>query len=437
MIKHFPDYPTALDFLYQQLPMYQKIGGKALKPGLDNIRRFLAALDNPQDQFRSVHLAGTNGKGSTSHMIAAILQASGLKTGLYTSPHYKDFRERVKIDGHLVPESYVLDFVNRHYAVIQEIQPSYFELTVALAFAYFADQAVDIAVIETGLGGRLDSTNVIKPLLSVITNIGYDHQDVLGDTLPEIAGEKAGIIKPGTPVVIGHTHAETQPVFEAFAQKMQAAPLVYADQLYEVRIRHIENHQSILKITRAGEPYAEHFVLDALGTYQQQNLQTALASAELLKELLPITNQSITEGLANMRSLTYFIGRWQILGKQPLVIADSGHNQEGFAEAMQYLRQQSCDRLHLILGFAQGKDHSALLDLLPRQAQFYWTKPNVPRALPLSNLQLLVDRAGLGGYFYPSVAAAVQKAQQEARVDDLIFIGGSSFMVADALHLTY
>ena len=437
MTSAFSDYPAALDFLYRQLPMYQKIGGKALKPGLDNIRRLLAALDNPQDQFRSIHIAGTNGKGSTSHMMAAIFQAADLKTGLYTSPHYKDFRERVKIDGHLVPKDYVLDFVNRNYTAIQEIQPSYFELTVALAFAYFADQAVDIAVIETGLGGRLDSTNVVRPLLSVITNIGYDHQDVLGDTLPEIAGEKAGIIKPHTPVVVGHTHPETQPVFEAFAQKMQAEPLVYADQLYEAKIQRIENHKSVLNISRVGEPYADYFVLDAMGAYQQQNLQTALASAELLKDKLPISDQNITKGLANLKTLTYFIGRWQILHQQPLVIADSGHNQEGFAEAMQFLHQQSCDQLHLVLGFAQGKDHAALLDLLPPHAQFYWTKPRVPRALPLEILQQQVERAHLEGEFFPSVAAAVQKAQQVAQANDLIFIGGSSFMVADALHLTY
>lgn len=437
MTKHFPDYPAALDFLYRQLPMYQKIGGKALKPGLDNIRRFLAALDNPQDQFRSIHIAGTNGKGSTSHMIAAILQASGLKTGLYTSPHYKDFRERVKIDGHLVPESYVLDFVNRNYTTIQEIQPSYFELTVALAFAYFADQAVDVAVIETGLGGRLDSTNVIRPLLSVITNIGYDHQDVLGDTLAQIAGEKAGIIKPDTPLVVGHTHPETQPVFEAYAKRVQAGPLFYADQEFEARMLGIKAYKSILEITRNGRSYAPSLTLDALGTYQLQNLKTALASAEVLKEKFPITDASIAAGLSNMKQLTYFIGRWQILQEQPLIIADSGHNKEGFAEALAYLKQQAYEQLHFVLGFAQGKDHSALLQLLPKAGHYYWSRPDVPRALPLNELQSLVEKARLPGAFFPSVAAAVQAAKTKAKAADLIFIGGSSFMVADALHLTY
>lgn len=437
MTQQFMDYPAALDFLYQQLPMYQKIGGKAFKPGLDNIQRFLATLGNPQNKFRSIHIAGTNGKGSTSHMLAAITQASGLRTGLYTSPHYKDFRERIKIDGQLLPEDDVLNFVNAHYSIIQAIQPSYFELTVALAFAYFSDQQVDIAVIETGLGGRLDSTNVIRPLLSVITNIGYDHQDVLGETLAEIAAEKAGIIKPHTPVVIGHTHPETQPIFTAFAQNVEAGPLVYADQRYQAEIVGTKNHQSILNIIRAGQSYERDFLLDALGTYQVQNIQTALASAEVLKDSLGISDRSIAEGLANMKRLTYFIGRWQILCEKPLIIADSGHNKEGFAEAMQYLQGQSYQQLHLVLGFAQGKDHAALLDLLPRDAEFYWTRPSVPRALSLDDLRAYVEKAQLPGYFFPSVEAAVRAARQKAQPADLVFIGGSSFVVADALHLTY
>lgn len=437
MTTRFTDYQDALSFLYQQLPMYQRVGGKALKPGLANIQRLLEALGNPQHQFRSIHIAGTNGKGSTSHMLAAILQASGLRTGLYTSPHYKDFRERVKLDGQLIPEASVLNFLNTHFSTIQEVQPSYFELTVALAFDYFAKEAVDIAVIETGLGGRLDSTNVLQPLLSVITNIGLDHQDVLGETLAEIAGEKAGIIKANTPVVIGHSHPETKAVFEAYAKKVQSGPLLFADQQFEVEWLGVDQHQSILSIRREGVLYDSHFVLDALGTYQVQNLQTALASAEVLKKALPITRSSIAKGLANIKSLTYFIGRWQLLQHQPLIIADSGHNPEGFAEAMKYLQEQSYDQLHLVLGFAQGKDHAALLNVLPSGAHYYWTRPEVPRALSLDDLRSLVEKLELSGDFFPSVASAVNQARARAQAGDLIFIGGSSFVVADALHLTY
>lgn len=429
----FPDYPAALDFLYQQLPMYQRVGARALKPGLDNIQRFLAALGNPQDSVRSIHIAGTNGKGSTSHMLAAILQASGQKTGLYTSPHYQDFRERVKIDGHLITEAQVLSFVNDHYALIQEIQPSYFELTVALAFTHFAVQAVDVAVIETGLGGRLDSTNVIQPVLSVITNIGYDHQDVLGDTLTAIATEKAGIIKANTPVVIGHTHPETQPVFEAAAHRVGAGRPVYADQIYQARIASIAGTQMRLQITKDGQAFAEDWILDALGTYQLQNVQTVLAAAQVLG----LSQAVIAEGLAHLRSLTYFIGRWQVLATCPLIIADSGHNEAGFAEAMQFLRQQSYEQLYMVLGFAQGKAHAGLLASLPRRAHYYWTKPDVPRGLPLEELRHQVEEARLSGDFYPSVALAVQAARRQAQEKDLIFIGGSSFMVADALHLQW
>ncbi|HKK76028.1 MAG TPA: folylpolyglutamate synthase/dihydrofolate synthase family protein [Saprospiraceae bacterium] len=437
MAPAFSDYSAALDFLYRQLPMYQRIGGKAFKPGLDNIRKLLSALGHPQHSFPSIHIAGTNGKGSTSHMLAAILQASGLKTGLYTSPHYKDFRERVKVNGQLIPQDQVLRFVNANYEAILEIQPSYFELTVALAFTCFREQQVDVAVVETGLGGRLDSTNVVNPLLSVITNIGYDHQDVLGDTLAQIAGEKAGIIKPDTPLVVGHTHPETQPVFEAYAKRVQAGPVLYADQEFEARMLGIKEFKSVLEITRNGQPYAQALTLDALGTYQIQNLTTALASAEVLKEQVPITDASIAAGLSNMKQLTYFIGRWQVLQEQPLIIADSGHNKEGFAEALAYLKQQSYEQLHFVLGFAQGKDHTALLQLLPKAAHYYWSRPDVPRALPLNELQSLVEKARLSGAFFPSVAAAVRAAKTKAKAADLIFIGGSSFMVADALHLTY
>lgn len=432
MNKPYSAYSAALEFIYQQLPMYQRVGGKAFKPGLTNIQEFLAAIGNPEKELTCVHVAGTNGKGSTSHFITAILQAAGHRVGLYTSPHYKDFRERIKINGELVPESFILDFINKYHSAILEIQPSYFNLTVAMAFAFFAEAGTDIAVIETGLGGRLDSTNVIRPILSVITNIGYDHQDVLGDTLPEIAAEKAGIIKPDCPVVIGHTHPETSSVFEAFAKKNNAK-IYFADQIYQVSITGTVEDKSLVEVRRNGALYAKDWILDALGVYQEQNLQTTLMSAELLADAYGITPETIAMGLANLKKSTYFIGRWQILQQQPKVIADSGHNKEGFAEAMKQLKLQKGTAHHLVIGFSTGKDHKDLLALLPREANFYWTKPSVPRGLPLADLQKLVQGLGFSGDYFGSVAQAITQALAAASEDDVIFIGGSSFMVADSL----
>ncbi|MEM6380790.1 MAG: folylpolyglutamate synthase/dihydrofolate synthase family protein [Bacteroidota bacterium] len=434
MAEKFSTYQDALSFLYAQLPMYQRQGGKAFKPGLDNIKRLLAAIGHPEQKYPCVHIAGTNGKGSTSHMIAAVLQASGLKVGMYTSPHYVDFRERMKINGALIPEQTVLDFTNQRAELMERIQPSYFELTVAMAFDYFAQESVDVAVIETGLGGLLDSTNVVDPLLSVITNIGFDHMDVLGDTLPEIAFQKAGIIKPERPVVIGVTHPETEAVFRKVA-KENASSINFADQLLEMTLNDQQMGTMNLDVEQSGAMLFSGLQVQAAGAYQIQNLRTAIQSLLLLKPHFTLTEEAFRNGFMHLKSLTYFVGRWQILAQQPLIITDSGHNVDGVALAMEQLQSYEYDQLHLVIGFSQGKEHEVLLKLFPTNATFYWTQPSVPRALPVTALENLTQAAQLSGTSYPNVQTALQAALYTANPKDLIFIGGSSFMVADVLAL--
>lgn len=432
----FSTYAEALQFLYDQLPMYQRVGKKAFKPGLDNIHRLLDRLDTPQGQFASIHIAGTNGKGSTTHMLGAIFAASGRRVGLYTSPHYADFRERIKINADLIPEAAVLEFLNAYYPLIEEIRPSYFELTVALAFWYFARQEVDIAVIETGLGGRLDSTNVIQPLLSVITNIGYDHMDVLGETLALIAAEKAGIIKYQTPVVVGHKHPETVEVFRRKAAEMEA-PLTFVEDRWKVHIRAFDHGQMLVDIDREGKPFRTGLRVDASGQYQAQNLQTVLETVEALRPRLDISQQAIIEGLRNLRRLTYFIGRWQILGEQPLIIADSAHNAEAIELAMEQLRTYEAAQLHLVIGMARDKDHNRILALFPPEARYYFARPDVPRGLEAVKLREKAAAFGLSGEIYPSVPEALAAARLAAVAEDLIFVGGSSFTVAEVVPATY
>ncbi|MCC6413128.1 MAG: bifunctional folylpolyglutamate synthase/dihydrofolate synthase, partial [Saprospiraceae bacterium] len=315
-------YQETLDYLFSRLPMYQRIGAAAYKKDLTNTLALLEHLGNPHQHFPSVHLAGTNGKGSTSHMLAAICQSAGLKTGLYISPHYKDFRERIKINGVYIPRRRVVSFVEKNRDIIEQIQPSFFELCVAMAFDHFAKEKVDVAIVETGLGGRLDSTNVITPLLSVITNISFDHMDMLGNTLPLIAGEKAGIIKPGVPVVIGETHPESAPVFRQKAGET-GSDIVFADANYRVEPRENGNYRVFFK----NKIQFERLAVDAGGPYQQHNIATMLQAAEDLKNILPITEQNITDGLANLSAYTRFMGRWQFIGKQPDILCDSAHNE--------------------------------------------------------------------------------------------------------------
>ncbi len=429
-------FKETLNFLYTQLPMFQRVGNTAFKKDLTNILALCKAIGDPYKKFSSIHLAGTNGKGSTAHILAAILQASGKKVGIYTSPHYKDFRERIKINGQLVSKKYIVDFVETHKKLFKVIQPSFFEITVAMAFDYFAQQKVDIAIIETGLGGRLDSTNIITPLLSIITNIGYDHQQFLGDTLPEIASEKAGIIKANIPVVIGETHLETESIFIEQAAKKKA-PIVFADQLLTVSIKETTPHHSLFEITPKKEAaFPSLLKVNLKGNYQAKNLATALRAITIIQEkklFMDITNEAIVRGLDNLKERTYFIGRWQQLGANPTILCDSGHNVDGLRTVFEQLKDIEYTQLHFVFGMVKDKDPSKVLSMLPISAKYYFAKANIPRGLDAKNLQKEAAKHNLKGRAYVSVKNALEAAKRQANDTDLIFIGGSIFVVAEVL----
>lgn len=427
-------YHETLTYLFHQLPMFQRIGPAAFKKDLGNILALTKALGNPHQQFRSIHLAGTNGKGSSAHMLTAVLQAAGYKVGLYTSPHYRDFRERIKIDGQFISEKKVVEFVHKYEALFQEIQPSFFEITVAMAFTHFAEEEVDFAVIETGLGGRLDSTNILQPELSIITNISFDHQQFLGDTLEKIAGEKAGIIKAHTPVVIGETQAETEAVFREKA-KQSSATIYFADQLIQAQaIRHSLS-STIFEIWRNGELWLAELEVDVRANYQSLNLQTVLQSLLVLKEseILDWDEDALRIGLKELRSLSRFIGRWQILNQEPLTIADSAHNEGGLKPSLEQLSEIPFEQLHIVFGTVSDKDLSKVLPLLPKSAKYYFAKADVPRAMPAEQIQALAEEEGLSGQSFDTVPRALAAAKAAASTKDVIFIGGSIFVVAEVV----
>ena len=392
--------------------MYQRQGKTAFKKDLGNIIAFCDHLGNPEREFKSIHVAGTNGKGSTSHMLAAMLQNAGLKVGLYTSPHLKDFRERIRISGDPISQVEVTQFIEDHKGFIEEVQPSFFEMTVAMAFSHFNRHKVDIAVVEVGLGGRLDSTNVILPELSVITNIGYDHMDMLGDTLPLIAAEKAGIIKADVPVIIGEYHNETAPVFERTA-KEQKAPIYYAERTIKSVINDLKT--------------------DLKGTYQGKNMVTALAAIEKLSEFddWNIDRQKALAGLEKVSELTGLKGRWQQLSEAPLTICDTGHNAEAFDYLLPSLEQLQKNDLWMVMGFVNDKNVSDLLERLPKDAKYIFTQARIPRAMPIDQLKKLVTEAGLTAEFINDVNEAIAYAKDKASSEDVIFIGGSTFVVAE------
>jgi dihydrofolate synthase/folylpolyglutamate synthase len=425
-------YPQTLDYMYSQLPMFTRVGAIAFKAGLGNTLELCQLLGNPQDSFKSVHIGGTNGKGSTSHMLAAILQVAGYKTGLYTSPHLRDFRERIRINGEMISEQTVVDFVERYRFDFDSIQPSFFEMTVGMAFDFFAKEQVDIAVIEVGLGGRLDSTNVITPLLSVITNIGWDHMNMLGDTLPLIAAEKAGIIKPGIPVIIGEHQSEVAKVFIDAANKLQA-PLEFASLQLQVHAArpHISNAPEHLPVT-VNQDLELH--LDLTGTYQIKNVATVLCAIEHLRaQGFTITDNHIAIALKHVKTLTGLRGRWDILAREPLVIADTGHNPEGIAEVMANIKATPHKQLHFVLGMVNDKDHSKVLNMLPKGAVYYFCQPNIPRGLSAQSLKQKAEIFGLKGEVFTSVEKAYIAAKNAASADDLVFIGGSTFVVAEVI----
>lgn len=427
------NYQDTLDYLYSRLPMFTRIGKAAFKKDLTNTLALCDVLGQPQHQFKSIHIAGTNGKGSTSHMLAAVLQNKGYKTGLYTSPHLKDFRERIRINGQMIPEQYVVDFVAQYQTDFERIEPSFFEWTVALCFDYFAKEKVDIAIIETGLGGRFDSTNVISPLLSVITNIGWDHMDMLGDTLDKIAFEKAGIIKPNTPVVIGEYDETTRPVFESKAKEEQAKIRFAAD---EYALRQIEyTHKGL--ITDAyhhDEILYTSLASDLGGQYQQYNIPTVLCAIDELNRLgFAIDEQATRQGISNTGKLTGLMGRWQTLQEKPRVICDTGHNVNGITLVIDQLNKQAYKKLHMVIGMVKDKDISKVLSLLPVNAEYYFCNAAIPRALPAAELAHVASEFHLHGTAFDSVQNALNAAKQAASDDDLIFVGGSTFVVAEAL----
>ena len=428
------NYQQTLDFLYSKLPMFTRVGASAFKKDLTNTIILCEALDNPQQKFKSIHVAGTNGKGSTSHMLASVLQAQGLKTGLYTSPHLKDFRERIRINGQMISKTEVKSFVQANKKLIYKIKPSFFEVTVAMAFEHFAKHKVDIAVIEVGLGGRLDSTNIITPEISVITNISLDHTNMLGNTLEEIAGEKAGIIKKGIPVVIGETQAESQPVFNNKAASVKA-PIYFADNFLKAQNISVKSSKLSLSVYENNQIKYADLKSDLTGLYQPKNIITVLKTLEVFNQTAKtkIVKQAIYDGLKQVKKLTQLQGRWQTLSKNPLVICDTGHNEAGIKEVIKNIESTPHKNLHLVFGMVKDKDITKVLSLVPKNATYYFCKPDIERGLDAKELQEQARAFNLRGDYFNSVQEAKQAAINKADKADLVFIGGSTFVVAEAI----
>lgn len=417
--------------MFSMLPMYQRIGNAAFKKDLTNTLKLLEANGNPHQKLKTVHIAGTNGKGSSAHSIAAILQTAGYKTGLYTSPHLKDFTERIRINGLPVDEMYVCNFIARNKEAIERIQPSFFEITVVMAFDFFAKEDVDIAVIEVGLGGRLDSTNVITPEVSLITSIGYDHQDMLGETLPEIAGEKAGIIKPNVPVVIGDNNAELESVFQTKAAACKS-PIHFAKFEYSIEKKSANFQYQFANASNFFTSNSFDLKLDLIGDYYLKNLPGILSTTdELVRQGWEIIPKHIVDALANVKSLTGLKGRWQVLSQLPITIADVGHNKDGISVLMTQLLSIPHNRLFFVIGGVRDKKWDDILPLLPRHAEFYITQPTIPRAIEAKELAVFFDKCGLNYAIVPDVNQALEKCRELATANDLIFVGGSTFVVAE------
>lgn len=426
------NYEQTLAYLYSQLPMFTRVGAIAIKKDLGNTIALCQVLNNPHKKIKTIHVAGTNGKGSVSHILASVLQSAGYKTGLYTSPHLKDFRERIKINGEMIPQQQVVDFVAANKTIFEAIKPSFFEMTVALSFDYFAHQQVDIAIIETGLGGRLDSTNIITPELSVITNIGYDHMDMLGDTLALIAGEKAGIIKQNTAVVIGETQPESKNVFINKAKEANA-PIVFADNEYKLSSFVNNGDSAAIEITPKNSTQNTTLHCDLTGIYQKKNIITAFAAIKQLQKNLTISAPAIQTGFAQVKMQTGLLGRWQKLNTTPLTYADTGHNIDGVQQILLQIQQQNFEHLHIVWGMVKDKDIAKILSILPKNATYYFCQAQIPRALAVNELQTQAAQYGLVGSSYPSVPKALNAAQAAAQPNDMVFVGGSTFVVAEVV----
>lgn len=428
------NYNQTIQFLYSQLPAYHRIGKAAYKNDLDNSLALDEYFGRPHTRYQTIHIAGTNGKGSVSHMIASVLMEAGYKTGLYTSPHLKDFRERIKINGKMIAKSDVISFMNRHSSFLLSLKPSFFEMAVAMAFDYFAVNSVDIAVIETGLGGRLDSTNIIIPVLSIITNVGHDHMDLLGDSLEKIAYEKAGIIKNLVPVIIGETQAESADIFIERA-KDKESEILFADQNYSCVFNNVNYHTGKRRFSveekASGKVFHGKTILS--GVYQLKNIQVVFQSLRKLQGIIRCDNFNIPAGIEKTVSNTGLMGRWQVIGKHPLIICDTGHNREGLGYVLDQLMTIPKRKLHIVVGFVSDKDLNSVLPLFPADAVYYFTKASVPRALNEKILRSEAEKWSLAGSCYSDVKSAVAGAKANSTYDDVIFIGGSTFVVAEAL----
>lgn len=425
-------FNQTIAFLYAQLPAFTRIGKSAYKEDLHNIIKLCAALGNPQTKFKTIHVAGTNGKGSTSHMLASILQKQGYNCGLYTSPHIKDFGERIRINGEMISKQFVISFVKKITPLFKTIQPSFFEVTVAMAYEYFAKKKVDIAVIETGLGGRLDSTNIINPVLSVITNIDYDHTDILGDTLEKIAVEKAGIIKENTAVVIGERHKKTSSVFKHTA-KLKNAPIFFAEDFYKTINSSYKKNRRYCNLRNPKTKVEKVYKTDLVGSYQCKNVATVLCAVNQLKNIgYKITDKALKEGLATVKTTTGLTGRWQILNTKPHIIADVAHNAAGIKQVMQQLKADyPTQKIHFILGFVKDKNLDKVIPLFPKKATYYFTQANIFRALPKENLQSLFFEKQRVGAEYENVNTALLAAIKNTGVNDVIMICGSFYIIAE------
>lgn len=422
------NYQETIEYLFNSTPVFEKVGAKAYKPGLQTTETLDKHFGHPHRQFKSIHVAGTNGKGSCSHTLAAILQSEGYKVGLFTSPHLVDFRERIRVNGECISEQYIIDFVEKERRFFEPLHPSFFELTTALAFKYFAEQKVDIAIIEVGLGGRLDCTNIITPILSIITNISKDHTQFLGNTLADIAGEKAGIIKPGVPVIIGEDLPETRPVFLQKAQK-ENSPIIFAQDENQQEVQKAEHINGKMEYTTRtwGKLTGE-----LCGDYQSKNMNTILNAVKYLT-LVKNKGTSIKYGISHVTELTGLMGRWQKIQDKPLVICDTGHNVGGWQYLAPQIKAQACRQLRIVFGMVDDKDVTTVMKMLPKDAIYYWTQATTKRAIKVEKIAELGTSLGLNGNVYPSVNKAFKAAQADAAEDDFIFVGGSSYIVADFL----
>ena len=429
------NYTETLDYLFSSMPSFQQVGGDAYKPGLERIAEFCRSIGNPHRNYFVIHVAGTNGKGSVSNMLAAVLQQAGYQTGLFTSPHLTDFRERIRVNGEMIPKQKVVNFVDRYKGEMERLQLSFFEMTTAMAFDFFAQSDVEVAVIETGLGGRLDATNVVQPILSVITNIGLEHTEYLGDSLPKIAREKGGIIKKCTPVVVGEKNSNYNLVLEEIAEDLRS-DLTYASEAFEIGECGFEGDKQVVTMTRLRDGYPYQLRLDLLGEYQRQNLATVATALDKLHESTPlsISRRAFVEGVRHVSQLTSFRGRWQVLSEKPLVVCDTAHNEHGISEVAKQLKARKNDgHLFCVMGFCADKDFTNMLAQMPKEAHFIFTQASIRRAASLDRIGEVATALGLDFELVPTVAEAVATAKKQLTDEDMLFIGGSTFVVAEAL----